>query len=192
MRTTALFAVAISLAVVESGATVGPTAAGPTQTRSVTCESRIQVIPRHGKPLTQEMRRHAVEIGGVFFLGARDYVDSPRSEFEARPGRTAPVKTPYLVPSGPPVTVTLATRSVPHTDAEVGLDQAPYKVRADAVTLEPCPPEAEVAGRRVGRYTTFNAGFRVDGPQCLRLEVQADDEASPDRGRISLKHSTCR
>jgi hypothetical protein len=86
----------------------------------------------------------------------------------------------------------VAGHSVLQADAEVGLDQAPYKVRSDAVSLRPCPPEAEVAGRRVGRFTPFNAGFRVDGPQCLRLEIEADDEASTSRGRIALGRNTCR
>ena len=102
---------------------------------SVTCETRIQVIPRHGSSLTQRVRRHAVEIGGIYFVGARGYANEPRRLLDAAPGRTKPVKTPVLVPSGAAVTLTLGARSSTRSDIEIGLDQRPYRVAGDDVSL---------------------------------------------------------
>lgn len=158
------------------------------ETPEVSCETRIQVIPRNGPPITRELRRGAVEVGGVYFVGAKGYARGPQPDRNTVFGKTR--KTPYLIPSGPPVTVTVLGRSVAHIDAEVGLAEAPYRVRADAVSLTPCPPDAQVAGRRVGRYTPFNGGFRVDGTRCLRLQVQTEGEA-PTRGRIAFGRGSC-
>ena len=158
---------------------------------TVTCETRLQVVPRRGPSITRRMRRHAVQIGGVYFLGARYYADVPRSDLDPGPGRTMPVKTPLVVPTGPPAEITLVGSSRCRSAIEVGLDQAPYRVRADGVALEPCGPGAEVAGRRVGSHTPFNGGFRVSKAQCLRLGVEIEGQGERI-GRLALGRHTCR
>ena len=174
--------VLVTAAVVAAGAGAYGAPAKRVETPQVNCETRIQVIPRHGPSVTREVRRSAVKIGGVYFIGAKAFGGG---------SLTKSYKTPYLIPTGPPVTVTILGRtSVARVDAEVGLDQAPYRVRGDAVTLTPCPPDAEVSGRRVGPYTVFNAGFRVDGQRCMRLQVQAESKP-PTRGRIAFGRGTC-
>ena len=193
MRLVALL-VAIAAAPAGLVADTGARESAPAETRAppeVTCDSRVQVIPRRGPAITRRERRHAVKIGDILFLGARDYSDMRRRTLEARPGRTKPAKVPFLVPSGPAVTLTLAHRSRPRSDIEVGLDQAPYRIRTDAVSLRPCPRDAEVAGRRVGSHTPFNAGFRVSGAQCLRAIVRREGETEASRGRIALGRRTC-
>ena len=57
--------------------------------------------------------------------------------------------------------------------------------------LEPCPPGATVGGRRVGPRTVYLAGFRVDGPRCLRLAILPDGAAEPMSRRIALGRGAC-
>ena len=163
--------------------TTGPTA-------QVACKTRIQVIPRRGPAVTPRMRRHSVRVGPIYFLGARDLADERRDAFEPRSSRTTPIKAPIMVHAGDTAELTLQSRSAAHSDIEVGLDQAPYRVRADSVVLEACPPGTEVAGRRVGRYTPFNGGLRVDGAQCLRITARVGGTDSV--GRIAVGRRTCR
>jgi hypothetical protein len=192
----------IAVAVAAAGAAAiglaagaAPDAASPQKASppAVTCDTRIQVVPRRGNLLSPAVRKHAIRIGDLYFLGARPLARAPRAEFEPRHGEPAPVKTPFVVPSGDTsVTVALAEPSRDGAAIDVGLDQRPYDVRADAITLEPCAPDAEVAGRRVGPYTPFNAGFALKGAQCLRLTVLTEDRSDTAEGRIALGRRTCR
>ena len=134
------------------------------------------------------MRRESVSAGPVAFLGAKTYDDHPDS---SRPGIRIPVKTPILVKAGPAVTVTLSADSQREALITVGRDRKPYNVRAPSIELEPCPPDATVAGRPVGRRTPFPGGFKLHGPTCVTLTVEVAGQVDAHTRQIGFGTS-CR
>lgn len=102
------------------------------------------------------------------------------------------MKVPFVVAAGHPAVIGLSASSRRRADIGVGLDRGPYELWTKAVRLEPCPPDATVGGRRVGPRTGFPAGFRVEGPQCLRLTVLPDGAPEPINRRIALGRGMCR
>jgi hypothetical protein len=176
----------LALAFTASQSAAQPLRGDPRPT--VDCETRIQTIGR--VPPAQPSDLVA---GPVIFRAARALGDEPDSLFEPR-GRKpyAPVKVPFIVDADRSATIALAGGSRDHAQIMVGLDQPPYDLRSDAVQIAACPRDAIVGGRRVGPRTAFPAGFRVDGPQCLRLSVLPDGAVDPIRRRLALGRGTCR
>ena len=180
-----------------------PFAAGPEPTKSeatqaadevstaqspvVDCDSRIQVVPGRGP----ERIEGSISAGPVTFAGAKHWRDLPRRDIQPRRGRWVPVKMPLIVDAGPAVTVTILS-PVEQARIVIGLDQAPYEVRAGEVALRPCPRSATVAGRRVGAQTPFNGGFLVEGPTCLALRIALGVDPTPVTTRLAVGRNTCR
>jgi hypothetical protein len=146
------------------------------ETAVVDCDSRVQVIPsgRSSGRIPESARRRSVVAGSVVFIGAKRWGDLPR---EARlPTR---VKPPILVKAGPAVTITLSPESRSDAAFMVGRARKPFDIRGLSIELRPCPPEAMVANRRVGRRTPFLAGFKLRRPTCVRLDVEIDGDPEP-------------
>jgi hypothetical protein len=158
------------------GGRIGDSAAHPV----VDCTSRIQVIPAREHParIAPSVLRRSVVAGPVVFLGAKQWSDYPD---RPRPGIRIPVKSPYIVDAGKAVTISLAEEEEMQARLMVGRDQKPYNLRTAAVTLEPCEPDATVAGRRVGRRTPFLAGFKLHGPSCITVSVTPAGEGPVTR-----------
>lgn len=170
----------------------GPATAsgGPDEPPVVDCESRSQVVPGRGNRFAP--RRTSMFAGPVAFSGAKRLRHQPRRYFRpSRPDRVVPVKVPIEVKARREVIVSLPPAE-DEAVIEVGLDRAPYTVRGHSVELHPCPPDAEVAGRRVGRRTPFLGGFRIAGPGCLRVVVEVIGRSREITRRIAFGRRTCR
>lgn len=155
------------------------------------CKSRGQVFSPRGNLTPPEYRRVSKRIGSVWFTGARQYGDSDHDDFEPTHGESdSVVKTPFLVPAKSHVTISIHAPSAPHADVETALKEAPYVVAGDDLILESCPRNARVSGQKVGPYTPFIGGFRIDGAQCIRLSVTRGAR-EPEAGRIALGRNTC-
>ena len=177
----------------------GATTTGPARSVEeppvVDCESRVQVIPsRDDRVLPPSLRRKSVFAGPVVFYGAKGYRDDPHRPF--RPSRheeRRAVKVRIGVEAEHVVTLKLSGRTRRHAMIEIGLDRRPYRVRGPSVELRACPANATVAGRRVGRRTSFVAGgFRLDGPRCVRLAIEIEGRAKTLTRRIAFGRRTCR
>ena len=150
----------------------------------VDCESRIQLIPsREADRIPASIRSSSVRAGPVMFVGARDRKDD---ESKPRRGGRLRFKVPIVVEAGAPVTVTLSAESQSNAVITVGLDRRPYEVRGPSVELQPCRPNATVANRPVGSSTPFAAGFRLNAPGCVRLEVQSAEASLPIVAELPL------
>ena len=151
----------------------------------VDCTTRSQVVPAREHPgrIRPSILRRSVVAGPVVILGAKQWADYPG---RPKPGIRIPVKSPMIVDAGAAVTISLAEESEQVARIVVGLDQKPYEFRTDAVTLEPCPPDATVAGRRVGRRTPFLGGFRLHGPTCVSVTVTPVEDPEPIAREIAF------
>jgi hypothetical protein len=195
----------IGLAVTAVGAAMGlvavgssavdatsPAATGPGQAAPpiVDCDSRIQVIPsrRHPGRIPGSIRRASVFAGPVVFIGARQL---EREAIDPHRRRLQPVKVPMLVGAGHAVTVSVSPPTGSRAVIEVGLDRRPFAVRNPSVELRPCARRAKVAGRRVGRRTTFLGGFRIDGPMCLALTVEVEGTSEPITRSVAFGRGAC-
>ena len=89
------------------------------------------------------------------------------------------------------ITVTVSPPEGHRALLRVGTD-GPGTARGTSVTLRSCPEDAEVAGRPVGPWTFFPAGFKVDAPMCVGIEVVADGRAEPITKRIRFGKRTKR
>ncbi len=150
----------------------------------VDCQTRMQTIPdrRSRAPLPPRSRRASVIAGPAAFIAAKQL---RRLQVTPRGGRRAPAKAPIRVAAGSPVRIALTPRTTRRAVISVGRDRG-TDVRAPAVELRPCPPDAEVAGRRVGAFTPFAAGFELDGPTCVRLRVSSVGDAQSYRRQIPV------
>jgi hypothetical protein len=194
-----LASVLVSAGLAAHGGDGGATAAGLARSVEeppvVDCESRIQVIPsRDDRVLSPTLRRKSVFAGPVVFVGAKGYRNDPHRPF--RPSRREErraVKVRIGVEAEHVVTLELSRRTRRHAVIEIGLDRRPYRVRGPSVELRACPANATVAGRRVGRRTSFVAGgFRLDGPRCVRLAIEIEGRAKTLTRRIAFGRRTCR
>jgi hypothetical protein len=161
----------------------------------VDCASRIQVVPsRDDRLLSPSLRRKSVFAGPVVFFGAKGYRNDPRRSFwPSRRVEHRGVKVRIGVDAERVVTMELSRRTRRHAVIEIGLDQRPYRVRGPRVELRACPADATVAGRRVGRRTSFvGGGFRLDGPRCVKLALAIEGRAEPLTRRIAFGRGTCR
>lgn len=100
------------------------------------------------------------------------------------------VKAPIFVEAGPAVTIELIGKSARRAEIEIGLDQGGSS-RSSSVRLVPCPPNATVGERRVGRHTPFLGGYRIAGPMCMELAVLPDGAAEPVHERLPFGRGTC-
>ncbi len=162
-----------------------PSARSPNRS-DVTCETRSQVIGR-----APAANRQDIAAGPVAFYRAKEVARWDREFLEPKgSSELAPVKLPIIVASGSPVTLSLTDRSRRHAVLNIGRDRG-RDLRGPEVTLVPCPPDAEVAGRPVGRRTIFTGGFRVDGPRCLEVAVSSPSLSSPRTREIALGRRDC-
>jgi hypothetical protein len=100
------------------------------------------------------------------------------------------IKAPIFVEAGAAVTIELTGQSAHRAEIEIGLDQG-GSARSSRVRLVPCPPDATVGGRRVGRHTPFIGGYRIAGPMCMQLTVLPDGAAEPVRTRLPFGRGSC-
>lgn len=101
------------------------------------------------------------------------------------------IKAPIFVDAGAAVTIELTGRSARRAEIEIPRDQG-GSARGSRVRLVPCPPDATVGGRRVGRHTPFIGGYRIAGPMCMHLTVLPDSATEPDRQRLPFGRGSCR
>ena len=158
----------------------------------VDCKSRSQVVPprRPQVHLPKSVRETSLIAGPVTFTGARQWSEA-RSMFKPSGAELRPVKVPIIVEAGNTVVVTASPPAGRQAVFEVARDQAPYRARGPAVELIPCAPSATVANRPVGPRTPFLAGFKLDGPMCLDVEVVVAGQGEPIADTISFGRGTC-
>ncbi len=148
--------------------------------RVVDCQTRLQVIPRNDHPPLRGPGY--VAAGPVTFTAW--FTDVPAGQLKR-------IKAPIFVDAGQQVTISLSDASARRAEIRIGLDQG-GEVRGPSVGLSPCPPDATVAGRRVGRYTPFLGGFKVDGPMCMRVTVVVDGTGESFQRRLPVSRNGCR
>ena len=100
------------------------------------------------------------------------------------------IKAPIFVEAGPAVTIELTGRSAHRAEIEIPRDQG-GSARSSDVRLVPCPPDATVAGRRVGRVTPFIGGYRIAGPMCMHLTVLQAGAAEPISKQLPFGRGSC-
>jgi len=159
----------------------------------VDCESRLAIIPPRNpsESIDPRVRRVSVLAGPVLFLGAKTFRDAPRKRFKPeRPGGLSPAKTPIYLRADREVTVTVSPPEGHRARLSVGLDRG--SARGTSVTLRSCPEDAEVEGRPVGPWTDYRAGFRVDAPMCVGIDVQVEGATEPVGKSIAFGRRTRR
>ncbi len=159
----------------------------------VNCQSRPQVIPprHHPARIDPAVRRASVVAGPVLFVGAKEF---SRGQLEAGRGRLVTIKAPMVVDAGRAVTLTISPPPGRRAKLWAGLDHdnpPSYEVRGRRIELQPCSPNAMVAGRRVGRRTTFLGGFKVAGRMCLGLRVRVHGRPKPIERTIRFGKRHC-
>jgi hypothetical protein len=165
----------------------GTTASGGAPSRAVDCDSRTQVLP--SGPLHLHTHQN-IGLGPVVLSAW--FRNRPRSEFRPEPGHdTRLIKAPLFVKAGPPVTISLLDSSANHAEIDVATDRGP-SVHGTSVEFTPCPPDATVGGRRVGRVTPFIGGYRVDGPFCMRIAVRVAGDDIMAVGELPFGRGSCR
>ena len=168
---------------------------GPEVVHTVDCKSRMQVIPPKDHPghISPEARRVSAFAGPVMFLGAKQYADEAFRPH--RDGKDWRLKTPVYVKAGSPVTIAVDSPEDRELLLSIGLDrrgpQGNYEYAAEAIRLEPCNPDAKVAGRRVGRKTPFLGGFRFEGNTCVDVTVGVEDETEPHHTSFGFGRRNC-
>lgn len=186
-----------------SGADGGVTAASPTRgdetgTPIVDCESRLAIIPPRNPTgsIDPRVRRVSVLAEPVLFAGAKRWRKAPRKLFTPkRPGGLPGAKIPIYVRANREVTVTALPPAGHRALLSVALDRG--HARGASVTLRSCPEDAEVVGlggvgRPVGPWTDYRAGFKVDAPMCVGIEVEADGTTGPITRSIAFGRKTRR
>lgn len=151
----------------------------------VDCETRSQTIG----PVPPAARNDIVA-GPLILRDAKARGTEPQDDYESGPQGWTRVKVPMILPADSSATIALTRGGSAHAAIMVGRDQPP-SVRASRVELRACPADAQLGGRRVGPRTGFAAGFRLDGPRCLRLSVRPDGRDEPIRTRIAFGRGTC-
>jgi hypothetical protein len=157
----------------------------------VDCESRLKV----GNPDSVDLRvrRNDLLAGPVLFVGAKYWRKHRRKLFKPRRrGGLRPAKVPMVVRADHEVTVTVLPPEGHRARLTVGRDQAPYSARGTSVTLRSCPAEAAVPGGPFAPWTTFLAGFKVDAPICVGIEVAVAGAPAPITKSIAFGRRTRR
>lgn len=170
-----------------SGEVADPQESEPTAPPVVDCESRDQIIPARHRPgrVPRRTRKRSIAAGPVLFSGARQW----RGVRVKRPRRgLRPAKIPFLVEANRTVRVSVKPPAGRRAVIAVGRSEGPppHVARGRSVELRSCPPSATVAGRRVGKRTPFTAGFRIDGPMCLRVRVDVEGREAAIARRIAF------
>lgn len=184
----------ISLASLTSspGSDAGVTEPGPGPAL-ITCETRDQVIPGRKPTVDRSLREISVAIGPALFMAPGLWSAQPEVASISSGTRSKSVKAPLFVHSGPAVEIRLSAPSARKADFLIAQERGPA-AQADDIVLRPCPPAAEVAGRRVGQWTPFLGGYKLAASRarCLQIEVTVPGLASDKRGRLPLLRHGCR
>ena len=160
---------------------------GSANSETVDCGTRIQAEGRAGPGGSDDLRLGHLYLAGLRQQGAEAHPEA----FEPRPGeRRAFVKSASIVDAGAPVTLAVPRHERDRMKLEVARFYRPH-AQGHAIRLEPCPPDAEVAGQPVGPRTPFVGGIQVRGPGCYSLRAQADG-GDPVTRRVKLGVESCR
>jgi hypothetical protein len=158
----------------------------------VTCKTRQQVYSRHPlRRISRSVRRVSTFAGPLMFLGTKYWADARRRLLRPDPGELKTAKTPIYLKRETSVTVSVLPPDGHVAEVAVGLDQAPYEVSAPSVKLRSCRRGARVDGHRIGKWTMFPAGFKLDGPMCLPVTVQVEGEAKLIERQLAFGRGTC-
>ena len=155
----------------------------------VDCRTRLQVTGR--RTMDRATRRTSTAAGPLVLFGARRWGNVRREMLEPRPGRLKAIKVPLLLKAGRTVTLSVLSPVGRYAEVRVGLDENPYETGGQSVELRSCPIRPPATGRRRGGYVFFPAGFRIDGPMCLRITVEVEGRPAPVSRRIAFGRDTC-
>ena len=174
--------------ILAAAALAAATAGGSDSTGSETvdCGTRIQVDGRAGPGGSDDLR-----LGHLYLAGLRQQgADAHPEAFEPQPGkRRAFVKSASIVDAGAPVTLAVPRHERERMKLVVARFYRPH-AQGHVIKLEPCPPDAEVAGNPVGPRTPFVGGIQVNGPGCYTLRARPEG-GEPVTRRVRLGVESC-
>jgi hypothetical protein len=194
----ALAAVGTVLAAVAPGsspdgvAAPSPPADEETDPPIADCEATLGKVVREDPTIDSHARKVSLLAGPMLFLGAKQWRKEPRKLFKPnRRGGLRGAKVPIYLEADREVQVTVLPPEGHRALFDVGLQQPPYHARGASVIVRSCPGE-EVPGRPFGPWTWMPAGFKVDAPMCLGIEVTVAGAHEPITKSIALGRRTRR
>jgi len=141
--------------------------------------------------LLDRRSRWDITAGPLTFIDAAEGAREPASVFRPRRGRHRVWKAPVAIQPGHVVTVRLvspARRAALDYHSDFGGVDRVSQGERDA-TFRACPRTATRSAG--GAPTTWAGGIVVNGPQCVLLEVFADERSTPQRVWIGVGVRRC-
>ena len=143
--------------------------------------------------LGPDWRQGQITIGPVTFIGLRSVESAKPSRFVPKSGRSQGQKVLAVVRNGTSVTVQVS----PEEHVALLYDPKTFSAHSvsegdSAVTLESCKAGESPFGAQAAKHATqFNGGFIVDGPRCVRIDVQVAGGVTGTRSIPFGRGETC-
>jgi hypothetical protein len=191
----AMAAVGTALAAVAAGSSPhGVAALAPEGDEATTpiadCEATLGGIEDRDPGTSPRVRRSSLFAGPIVFLGAKSWRNFPRKHLKPeRRGVLRPAKVPIYLKADHEVTVTVLPPAGHRAIFGVGLERG--QARGTSVIVRSCPGDP-VPNRWLGPWTWMPAGFRVDAPMCVGIEVHVEGATQPITKTIAFGRKTRR